>query len=76
MKRQIKAAVGPYGNNVDVQYNKVFQLKRSLRAAYDILEDMDDDTFNACDGEALIDDLDTALHEVDTVLRFARGEEL
>lgn len=75
MKRQITAAVGPYGNNVDVQYSKVYQLKRALRTAYDTLEDMDDNTFNACDGEALIDDLDIALREVDSVLRFVRGEE-
>ena len=75
MKRQIKSATGPYGNDVSIEYNKALELKKHLQAAFDILEEMDDETFNACDGEALIDDLDVAIHEVESTLKFARGLE-
>lgn len=68
MKRQIRSATGPYGNTVNVNLKQMELLRSTLQKAYDILEDMDDDTFNACDGEALINDLDIAVHEVATAV--------
>lgn len=75
MKRQITAAVGPYGNNVNVDVEKMQDLRGYLQLAFDTLEEMDDQTFNAVDGEALIDDLDIAIHEVRDSIKFAKGLE-
>ena len=48
------------------------QLQRSLQDAYDVLENMNDETFQACDGEALIDDLDVAIREVSSAMEWAK----
>ena len=75
MKKYVKAAVGPYGNSINVEYSRMTDLKKSLQHAYDILEEMDDETFQLCDGEALIDDLDTAIREVDSRIQWYNGLE-
>ena len=72
-KFTVKAATGPYGNNINVQYGRMMQLRRSLQDAYDILENMDDETFHVCDGEALMDDLDTAIHEIVAAMDWVKG---
>ncbi len=73
MKRQIRSATGPYGNNVNVNMEQMQILRNALKTAYNTLEEMDDDTFNACDGEGIIDDIDTALREVDSAIKFVKG---
>ena len=72
MKRQIKSVTGPYGNNINVNIEKMEDLKGYLQLAYDILEEMDDATFQLADGEALLDDLDTAIRELNESIKFGK----
>ncbi len=72
MKRQIKSATGPYGNQINVNIEKMEDLRGYLQLAYDILEEMDDETFQLADGEALMNDLDTAIREVNDSIRFGK----
>ena len=69
MKRQIKAAVGPYGNQINVDIRELINLKNYLQKAYDTLDFIDDETFQAIgDGEQMSDDLDTYIRELDTTI--------
>lgn len=72
MKKQVKAARGPYGNEINVNINSLKELANHLQDAYDCLDEMDDDTFALADGEALINDLDTAIREVVSAIKFAK----
>ena len=69
----IKAVKGPYGNEVSVDLLKMQDLRGYLQLAFDTLEEMDDETFQAVDGEGFIDDLDIAIHEVNDAIRFAEN---
>ena len=70
MKKQIKAAVGPYGNNINVDIEKLEDLRGYLRLAYDAIDEMDDETFQAIgDGEQLSDDLGIYLRELDSQIK-------
>ena len=52
-----------YGNTIKV--NSLRVLQRKLQEAYNIVEDLDDETFQALgDGETLVDDLDTYIREI------------
>lgn len=74
MKRQVKAAVGPYGNNINVNIGKLEDLRGYLRLAYDTIDEMDDETFQAIgDGEQLSDDLDVYIRELDYSIKFLHG---
>ena len=70
MKRQIKSSyIGPYGNKLNIDIEKLSDLKGYLQLAYDTCEEMDDETFQAIgDGESLVDDLDIYVHELQTTL--------
>ena len=73
MKRQIKSATGPYGNQINVNIQKLEDLRGYLQLAYDTLEELDDESFQLADGEALMDDLDTAIREVNDGIKFAQN---
>jgi len=69
MKRQIKAAVGPYGNQINVDVRELINLKNYLQKAYDTLDFIDDETFQAIgDGEQMSEDLDIYIRELDTTI--------
>lgn len=69
MKRQIKAAVGPYGNQINVDVRELTNLKNYLQKAYDTLDFLDDETFQAIgDGEQMSEDLDIYIRELDTTI--------
>ena len=69
MKRQIKAAVGPYGNQINVDVRELINLKNYLQKAYDTLDFIDDETFQAIgDGEQMSNDLDVYIRELDTTI--------
>ena len=71
MKRQITASkIGPYGNNISINVSKADMLADALRQAYDALEEMDDETFQAVDGEAMMNDIDDYLREVSSVIEW------
>ena len=69
MKRQIKSVTGPYGNSINVDIDKLGDLKGYLQIAYDTIEEMDDETFQAIgDGEQLTNDLDIYIRELNTTI--------
>lgn len=74
MKRQIKSAIGPYGNQINVNIEKLEDLRGYLRLAYNTIDEMDDETFQAIgDGEQLSDDLDVYIRELDYSIKFLQG---
>ncbi len=74
MKRQIKSATGPYGNQINVDVRELENLKQYLQKAYDTLDFIDDETFQAIgDGETMSDDLDIYIRELDQTIKFVRG---
>ena len=69
MKRQIRSATGPYGNQINVDVRELTNLKNYLQKAYDTLDFIDDETFQAIgDGEQMSDDLDIYIRELDTTI--------
>lgn len=68
-KSAVKAATGPYGNNINVDVRELTNLKQYLQKAYDTLDYIDDETFQAIgDGEQMSNDLDIYIRELDTTL--------
>lgn len=41
------------------------RLQQTLQAAFDMLEEMDDETFQVINGESIADDLDVTIRELD-----------
>ena len=69
MKRQIRSATGPYGNQINVDVRELINLKNYLQKAYDTLDFIDDETFQAIgDGEQMSNDLDVYIRELDTTI--------
>lgn len=69
MKRVVRAAVGPYGNQINVNIGKLEDLRGYLQLAYDTIDEMDDETFQAIgDGEQLSSDLDIYIRELYTTI--------
>ena len=60
----VAAKRGLGGDSVSIDVNMAEELQKSLQRAYDILESMDDETFQAVDGEPMIEDLNTYIMEV------------
>ena len=73
MKRQISAARGPYGNEINVNTNALVLLQRTLQDAYDIIEELDDETFQAAQLETLVEELDISIREIRDTIKFARS---
>ncbi len=66
-------AKGPYGNKLNVNTYKLRNLQKKLQEVYDLVEDLDDETFQALgDGETLVDDLDTYIHEIATTIKMCK----
>lgn len=73
MKRVVRSATGPYGNQINVNVKELVNLKQYLQKAFDQLEWLDDETFQAIgDGEQLSDDLDTYIRELDTTIQMLK----
>lgn len=75
MKKLIKVQAttrkGPYGNTISVNTAKMNQLGTALRKVYDILYEMDDDTFQLVDGENMLSDVEDYIREVSDAIDFA-----
>lgn len=74
--KSVKAATGPYGNEINVNIEALKDLRGYLRLAFDSLEEMDDETFQAIgDGEQLSYDLDAYLRELDITINMLKEME-
>ena len=74
-RRAIKASyVGLGGNEINMDRKAIVALSQALRSAFDILEEMDDETFQALgDGESLYADLEVYTHELADTLGMIDG---
>lgn len=72
----IKAATGLSGSEISINTRKVEQIQKALQTAYDLIEELDDDSFQATQGENMMDDLDIWIRQCDYTIRWAKGEEI
>lgn len=71
--KSIKAATGPYGNQINVDVRELENLKQYLQKAYDQLDYLDDESFQAIgDGEQMQSDLDDYVRELDITINMLK----
>lgn len=71
--RPINAATGSYGNQINVNIGELVNLKQHLQKAFDQVEGLDDETFQAIgDGEQLSEDLNTYIRELATTIQMLK----
>lgn len=64
MARKFKITANTNAEGVDLK--KMYELQNRLQSAYNYLTDLDDKTYEACDGDALMNDLDTYVRQLAT----------
>ena len=74
--KSVKAVTGPYGNQINVDTRELINLKQYLQKAYDQLDYLDDETFQAIgDGEQMQADLDDYIRELDITINMLKEME-